>query len=139
MKIIYQGFFLDKNSVDKLISFSQNNSKETLEKIVDDAHITFEFKPDVFFPNDLLGTFSTIQVVGYGNDGENEGFQVSIPKEFMEFYKGSKTPHITLSISSTGKPLNTNNLLFEKIEEPFTIEGRFGLFTNQGVAFEHNL
>ena len=94
----------------------------------------------------MIGKFN---VIGYGNDGKNEGLlvelvSVEIPDindifcDVHEMYllaKSIPVPHITLSVSKDGKPVDTGKLNFDQpIPDEFKdqiIIGTFGGFINK--------
>jgi hypothetical protein len=130
--IVYDGIFFDFNDPSL-----EKNGGEYLSKVVKDPHVTFAFKPtkDKLIPESLLGQEYSVTVIGLGNDGDNHGYEVELPQDLKRYYFGAPVPHITLSTSDTGKAVNTKDLKFEKIN-PFTIKGKLGYFTNNGVVFE---
>lgn len=101
--------------------------KGKLKNVICNPHITFEFLPEQV-PSNLLGEKVTVTVIGYGNDGQNEGLTVKLPHYVEDYYKNNATPHITLSIAEGAKAVNTKNLVFTEIR-PVTITGQFGIFT----------
>lgn len=129
--VIYSGVFFDKSDP----GLKPEKSGEYLEKPVKDPHITFAFRPksDKLFPVELVGKEVDIKVIGVGNDGKNHGYMVELPPDLEKYYKGAPVPHITLSTSNDGKPVDTKNLDFESIT-PFSIKGKIGYFTNRGIV-----
>ncbi len=124
MNIIYWGLF------------TEETIKGNLEKEVKDQHITFKFKPNEEDEILLLGGEYTVNVVGYASDGENEGVLVEIPEELKRLYKNPAPPHITISVSETGKPVDTGKLNFTRdIPEhiPKEIKCRVGYFVGGRV------
>ena len=120
MKPIYWGLFLI-NSIDSCLTAIANQ------------HVTFGFKTEM--PQDLdTSKIYNIQVVGYACDGINEGYKVEIPAELEKFYTGNAIKHITVGVANGGKPVNTANLSFEKIES-FTVQAKLGYFQNGKVHF----
>ena len=119
MKSIYWGIFVP-------------NMGGSLDKVVIFQHITFGFKTE--FPEELCEKLvDDIQIIGYANDGTNEAFSVRIPEWMMnKYYNGASIPHITLSTSRDGKPVDSGKLNFQLID-PFTIKGMFGYFDKEGV------
>lgn len=120
--LIYWGIFLDDS----------NSLKKTLEKKIIYPHVTYGFKTEM--PLYILGEPTTIEVVGYAIDNNNEGYSVRIPEDPYGmcrnlFYLKRKVPHITTSVSAQGKPVDTKDLKFQPIE-PFVLTGRFGYFSN---------
>lgn len=98
----------------------------TLEKPVDYPHVTFGYK--IAPPADIdWDAVYDVVAFAYGNDGENEGYAVFVPDEIGEMYFGAELPHITLSTSANGAPVNTAFLSFDNAE-PFTIPMKFGFY-----------
>ena len=120
MKPIYWGLFLIENI-------------EGCLPIVPNQHVTFGFKTEMPHIPSINDTYD-ITVIGYGYNGMNEGFQVDIPSELEKFYNGAKVKHITIGIANGGKPVNTANLSFKKIES-FTVRAKLGYFQNEKVHF----
>lgn len=116
MGIIYWGLFL------------KNDMTGSLTRDVKHQHVTFAFKPHCI-PSHLFGTQCNVTVIGYANDGENEGYLVEIPNALKTFYENDAPPHITISISETGKPVNTGKLHFKPCARR-TIQCVIGGFTS---------
>ena len=53
--------------------------------------------------------------------------------ELRELFNAIPIPHITLSVSEEGKPVNTANLEFHSIGNPATVTGIFGGFLNKPI------
>ena len=73
----YEGIFFDKKTQDYIISLDKNK----LPVLNDEIHCTFKPKPtneELF--DELLGQEIEIELIGYGSDGKNSGFEVKIPK-----------------------------------------------------------
>ena len=131
----YEGIFFDE-SMEYLIL---TNEKIHLGDINDTLHITFKYKPleyEIF--DEIVGNFYEIELIGYGCDGENSGFEVSLADELKKYYINFdevnkdklKTPHITTSLSKEAVPMNTKNLKFVPLEQPIKVKGRFGYWIN---------
>lgn len=127
----YKGLFLDNQSEETLLKGN------TLPIIVENMHITFEFRPKVGFDRELLGKEFEVKVVGEGRDGYNHGYLVELPNEIIPYYKGADKAHITVSLGSKDcKPINTKNLFFNEIE-PFYLKGKMGHFLGKDkIEFE---
>ena len=126
MQILYEGiFFDDKNSnIIRSLDINKLNNK------INNLHLTFKFTPkeDELF-NELLRKKYTIEIIGYGNDGNNAGVQVKLPDELIEYYiNNDYTPHITTSISDNSKAINTHKLKFIKLDKPIKVEGTFAYY-----------
>lgn len=129
MGIIYEGFFV--NPKIDLIS--------TLDKDIEFKHITTEFKPAKTHEY-LYGKTARFAIVGYGNDYTNEGVKVNLvsceDNELVDLFDSIFIPHITLSVSNDGKPVNTSKIDFtNNIPDylPEVIECIFGGFKGSPV------
>lgn len=123
--VIYEGFFIDGNL----------NSK--LAKNIDNKHVTTEFRPSVTHEY-LYGEKVKLRIDAYGNDGENEGLFVNgITTDNLDvllLFMNVETPHITLSVSENGKPVNTSKIKFsETWNGDEYIDATFGAFTGKEV------
>lgn len=128
-KYIYIGIFVDYDTLQKFVN--DNITKDRLSRMTERPHVTFAFRPKEYNP-DLIGKLVMLKVVGYACDGKNQGLQIemdntSIPEILAEFDK-IKNPHITLSISDDGKPVDTGKMEFSQIEKPFCIMGFYDGF-----------
>lgn len=126
MNIIYEAFFI------------QDTLSSRLCNDIEYKHITTEFKPAKCHKH-LYGQQAIFMVTSYGNDGINEGYIVKLVScdsdELYELYEAISIPHITLSVSSEGKPVNTKNLEFKPIDE-FLITTKFGGFLRKPIYKE---
>lgn len=138
----YEGIFFDKDTQDFIISLDKNK----LEVLNDEIHCTFKPKPttnELF--DELLGQEITIELIGYGSDGKNSGFQVKIPEEFKKYYINYeeedptklKTPHITTSISQDSKAYLTKNLDFKQLDKPIKVTGKFAYWIKEEDGTEY--
>lgn len=78
-QVIYYGVFFDENEIKKLVE--QLAPGKRLSNIVKNPHITFGFKKEMSdnFRSHIGGKYDlTRKIIGYGNDGKNEGFLVEI-------------------------------------------------------------
>ena len=125
--VIYTGIFFDKKNQEQL--FAKFPPK--LFRAIGEPHVTLSFKPDkAASHSDLWGTKATVTVIGYGKNEDNEGVLVKVQTENEQLqasFDEIKVPHITLSVSENGKPVNTAYLNFKPCEE-ICIEGVFGAF-----------
>lgn len=120
----YVGCFFDYHELTELVApirkGALKNSKTT-------PHVTFEYKPKTVLM-ELWNTPVMATIIGYGNNGENEGLRVVLSSNNEIINRMSKkieVPHITLAVSDTGLPVNTRYLSFEPIE-PLKIVGWYG-------------
>jgi hypothetical protein len=75
---------------------------------------------------------------------KNSGFQVELPEELKQYYKNQNDPHITVSLGELdgvkGKAVDTGNMNFEAIENPFKIQGQLGYFVfGQGKIMDNKI
>lgn len=125
MRVIYEGFFVI------------DNLDHELQKDIENKHVTTEFRPANSHEH-LYGTEATFIVTGYGNDSVNEGYSVKLAHcdndELIELYNNIAIPHITLSVSLEGKPVNTANLEFNEHKyDGTTIRCKFGGFIGKPI------
>jgi len=134
MDVIYTGIFFDKDTYNTL---KAQGYTSVLSKHIDYPHVTLEFKPKSFLPNEVIGKEVEVTIVGEGNDGQNHGYEVMLPKEVRNHYRGADIVHITMSIDHMAKAVNTANLNFKPITKSFTVKGKVGYFTKAGVKYEN--
>lgn len=135
----YIGCFLPK---DQLARYVEKVSTGHLVRIIGTPHVTFLFEPD-HVNEKLFGEKVWIKVIGYGNNGANEGLLVNIyaeNKEILSMVEKIKVPHITLSIAENSRSYDTRYLDFYNID-PFMLEGIFGGYRRDGklVLFKDKL
>lgn len=105
---------MDKKSITYMGWFTENQPG-VLDKQIANQHVTAVFQPCDSVYLDLLqnlGQECEIGILGYGNDGKNEGLLVQLHSDLP--YRGAEKQHITLSISKDGKAVNTAFLDFDK-------------------------
>lgn len=123
-KYIYIAIFVDAEEVYNKAEGSR------LEKLIRFPHVTLKFKPESVNES-LFGEKVTVKIIGYGNNGDNEGWKVDLYTENLELRKmidNVEVPHITLSTSLQGKPVDTKNLQFEECNG-IILHGIFGGYT----------
>ncbi len=124
----FQGIFFDEETEEKLI----NLQKDGLKSNIKNMHITFKYGDIEKYPDEIMGKEFKVKIVGYGADEKNSGFLVEIPQELKKYYKGSISPHITVSLGEVsgvkGKAVNTSKLDFKPLEKSIEIVGNFGYF-----------
>ena len=114
---IYWGIFFE----DWLLPVGQ------LDRDIEHKHVTFEFRG--YCPPELVGTEWTVEVLGYANDGANEGVSVLLPDELLPAYLNPAQPHVTLSVSNGSSPKDTGWLDFDGFwPGPQFITGTIGYF-----------
>ncbi len=127
----YEGIFFETDMVDLIHSLEIGK----LTKVNDEIHCTFKYHPtteEIF--NDIVGKIFEVYLIGYGNDGQNSGFEILFPDELKDYYINYdeqnpgvlKTPHITASLAEGAKAANTKNLNFKPLEKPIKLIGKFG-------------
>lgn len=135
MKYIYTGVFFDAAELSE--KFAKYVGEETLSNIIKNPHVTFTFRPNSV-DTSLLGKPVCFTVTGYACDGKNQGLSVEvslIPAGLSSEYQTIKHPHITISVSEDGKPVDTSKLCFTPLSESFEIVGKYGVFTDAGILF----
>lgn len=129
-KYIYIGIFVD--FINLQMFTNDNITKERLPRLIMKPHVTFAFRPTEYNP-DLIGKLAMLKVVGYACDGKNQGLQVMMEEtsnpEILAEFKKIKNPHITLSTSEDGKPVDTGKMKFEPIDNPFYIMDTYDGFS----------
>lgn len=132
-KTIYTGAFINCETLHTAIK----SIGQRLEKLIENPHVTFQFRPETV-PSPLFGEMVKVKVVGYGNDGKNEGLKVEVCEAnqmLSQMANEILVPHITISVSADGKPVDTSKLDFYPIE-PFFLDMTFGAYTTNGVILE---
>ena len=121
------GLFFDSNDL----------PKGTLVKDITNKHVTLKYKPtvnDIKLYNNFLGTEAECQIIGYGNDGANEGLFVELDNTVP--YMGADRPHITLSVAEGAKAVNTA-FVPESEKRTGTLKGRVGYYLKDNtIVFE---
>lgn len=119
----YVGCFFD---YEELIEKVASLRKSPLECPKKKPHVTFEYGPSSV-DTTLFGEEIMVTIVGYGNDGENEGVLVTISSEndrIVDMVSKIPVPHITLAVSPEGKAVNTKFLQFAPVD-PICIVGHY--------------
>lgn len=127
----YEGIFFEADMANLIHSLET----EKLSIVNDILHCTFKYHPttnEIF--NNIVGKTFEVYLVGYGNDGQNSGFEIQFPEELKIYYINYdeqnptilKTPHITASLAKGAKAANTKNLNFKSLEKPIRLIGKFG-------------
>lgn len=134
MNVRYEGFFLYDTELES-----------ELNKDIEFKHVTTEYKPARTHEH-LYGKEVTMYITGYGNDGKNEGVSVKLgnfvaDEELEKLFNQIPKPHITLSVSNEGKPVDTANLIFEhkKLDKfPKVLILKFGGFIGKPIFSVNN-
>lgn len=127
---IYVGCFVKLGDLHSAISPIR---RDPLENDIQDPHITFAYKPKEV-DQSLFGKSIRIKAVGYGNDGQNEGLKVQLESDdpsIQAMVAQIEIPHITISVSPEGRPVNTKNLDFTAIHA-IELEGTYGGYAKWG-------
>ena len=140
-QIIYAGLFIDPEDI-------YDKFPPSLSHRIRDPHVTTAYRPGVeklFL--DSLGSGASIRVIGYGNNGQNEGLLVEVAADDPAIQKTlneriapdstgelkSVPTHITLSIAEGAEAVNTKSLNFEPLNAPVELTGHYELFRKDGV------
>lgn len=129
-KYIYTACFL---SLKQLYEVGDHYGLVHLEQIIQNPHMTVEFSPHTV-DESLFGEQVKITIVGYGKDTRNEGFKVVAHADnakLQQMIERILVPHITISISCSGKPVDTKLLNFDPIK-PTTLFGIYGAYNQLG-------
>lgn len=129
---LYIGCFFDANQLWAAVA---PISPRRLDRPVEAPHVTFVYRP-AQVDTRLFGRAVSVRVVGYGNDGRNEGLRVEVLTEepaLQNLARQIPVPHITLSVSRQGRPVDTAGLTFSPVE-PFRLTGRFGGYRPDGTV-----
>ena len=98
-----------------------------LDKDIENKHITMGYRQPC--PEDILGCEVEVEVIGYGNDDANEGYEVELPDFLYDYWNnGEAVPHITLSIADGAAAKDTGYINFYPIDDPFYATGYVGYF-----------
>lgn len=125
----YVGCFVDPGEFRSVI---RHIRREPLEEDIRHPHVTFAYRPEQV-DRSLFGERIRIIVVGYGNDGQNEGLKVRLRTgnpAIQSMIDQIEVPHITIAVSG-GEPVNTRYLSFHEIS-PIELEGKYGGHTSCG-------
>lgn len=131
----YEGIFVSQEAVNAALD--AYGISDRLDREIAMPHVTCAYKPtDPRY--DLVGKPVELQIVGYGNDGKNEGFLVDVSDKDADIHEMSlynDQPHITISVAQGARPVDTVRLDFEPIE-PIILRGVYGYMdgTNQLVT-----
>lgn len=134
MKTIYTAVFFRPEDI-------REKCLVTLEKPVNDPHVTIRFRPAPGTDHrELIGAPADVEFCAYGCDGRNEGYLVRVHagnEALQALLETVPLPHVTTSVSLAGKPADTAELAFSPVE-PFTITGWYGIYTDNGRALYAN-
>lgn len=120
----YVGCFFEWEDLEKALG---NVPHTHLFRKIKFPHITLSYMPD-YVDEELFGEQIIVRVIGYGNDGKNEGLKVAFvsgSSKLQEAFGKIEVPHITLSVSEDGEPVNTRYLNYTQVE-PFELTGTYG-------------
>lgn len=126
----YFGLFLSAENSNILIE----KSLTTLENIVRYPHVTLLYNQLERKSVPEMGNEYEIIIIGHGIDTNNQGFLVKLPNSLKKYLNKDSKPHITVSLSSDGKAVDTKKLTFQKIT-PFNVIGKFGFFDGVSIKF----
>lgn len=120
----YVGCFFEAEELFEKVKFIRKNP---LSMAIEYPHITFQYRPESI-NRELFGQKLQVEIVGYGNNGINEGLYVRASAsdlQLQEMIKKIEIPHITLALSEGGEAVNTRDLEFAAIPS-IIITGEYG-------------
>lgn len=122
--IIYTGVFVNAKDLERLLE-EHGVMRTKLWREIPNTHVTIQYRPEQV-DESLFGCSVDVRVVGYGVNGQNEGLLAELicaNEKVKKLCERVEVPHITLSVSKTGKPVNTRYVRFQAVQNPFTISG----------------
>lgn len=128
----YIALFVSRHELDARL---RGLGYERLAKPIEHTHMTLAYRPDEV-DTALFGEQAELEALGYGRDENNEGLLVrlaSASERVRALADGVKTPHITLSVSGDGRPVDTARLDFGPIT-PFTLHAVFAGWHRDGFV-----
>lgn len=128
-KVIYTGAFIDAKELERQLE-KHGVNRQKLWREIRDTHATFQFRPKEV-DESLFGCPVDIRVIGYGVNAQNEGLLVEIScgnEKVQALCDQVEVPHITLSVSEDGKPVNTRYVDFAPVQNPFIVQGIYDAF-----------
>lgn len=141
-KVSYQGIFFEFESANIINAADQNK----LPIINDELHCTFKPKPTMQeLIDELVGSEVEVEFIGYASDGQNSGFEVRFPEEYLPYYinydetdsSKLKIPHVTASIAEGAEAYKTKDLTFQPLEKTFKVIGKFGYWIKEDDGTEY--
>ena len=143
--IKYVGLFFNEREANLIKSLEVND----LGYYNDLLHCTFKYRPDdIEFFDEIIGKIFEVYLIGYGNDGKNSGFEISLPDELLKYYINYdednssvlKDPHIIVSLAKNAKAADTKNLKFIPLKKTIKVTSTFGYWLKneeqEFVSFE---
>ena len=142
--VIYMGVFFAQSEIN---AWAQAFDENVLDRRIQAPHVTLKFRPskediEALMPH--IGEEDDFIVDAYGNDRENAGFRIveyeTSAHTIRNMLESIKIPHVTTSVSETGKPVNTPRL-FEGRKgctfpiKPFVLKGKIGAFCSDGKVY----
>lgn len=127
--VIYHGLFFDMDDVQQ--TAAEIAGKERLSRAIQDPHITYGFRQKMssdFIEQLGKPTQTLTKIIGYGNDGKNEGFLVALGDSDKAMVGNTENMHVTISVAEKAKPVNTRFIEFKPIEKEVGLAGRLGYF-----------
>lgn len=130
--VTYTGYFLDARQMGELMAHLEGQGLVAggLGRTISCPHVTLSYMPEDAHEGSF-GQTQRMRVIGYGNDGRNEGIKVELIGQspdaaIASLEQGVECPHVTLSVSPDGRPADTRDLDFEPLDEPFEMTGTYG-------------
>lgn len=138
----YEAIFLDDQSVELIKKLETNK----LSRVNDEIHLTLKYKPnkDEIF-NEVVGQEFELYLIGYGNDGNNSGFEIELSEPLKKYYINYdeddssllKTPHITSSLADEAEAVNTKKLIFNPLPQKYKVTGKLGYWIEEEDGTEY--
>ena len=126
----YVGCFIDLSDFRKAI---RGIRTDPLKNDIQFPHVTFAYRPEKV-DQSLFGSVIQVKIIGYGNNGENEGLKVqlySCDPVLQSMIERLQCPHITIAVSDYGEAVNTRKLQFKEIT-PVELTGKYGGYLKEG-------
>ena len=140
--VIYTAAFVSERTMRQLQYIAAKHGVR-LPKTPDRPHITLEFRPEKdHVRKELFSKKIFCHLVGYGNNGKNEGFYISVDggdKELFKLFARLDVPHITMSFAEDAKPVDTAALDFVPLAsvDQFEFEAQYDAFCGKsGLAYK---
>jgi hypothetical protein len=139
-EMMYHGFFIDS---DELIQKLEGIERVPLKRRILTPHVTLKFQPEVEdVHEDKFGEPVRIKVVGYGNNGKNEGLEVEVETFdpiFQDLVEKVPVQHITLSLADGALAQDTSGIEFHRLDEQFYIDAVYGATDKNVIATDEEI
>ncbi len=142
----YCGWFFDRAEIEEDLEQVKEQMKgieearmrgngflSDLQIPVGKPHVTDRYKPRKVRES-LFGRAAEFEIIGYGNDGKNQGFLVKMTdpsREMQKICRKVRLPHITLSLAEDAEAVHTARIDFVSLPHPIRIRGVYGAYTKE--------